>query len=250
MARVVVDNISVSYPVYGVRSRGPEINASAAKVGARHILERGFGGTLVHALEGISFTLEKGDRLGIIGRNGSGKSTLLRALSGIYQPDQGTISITGRVCAVLEVGLGIRHEATGLQNIKLRLLADLKQREVDRELIQRVAEFTELGDFLNMPVRTYSRGMLTRLAFATATSIQPEVLILDEWIGAGDMAFQKKAQAHMKGFVEGAGIVIIASHNPGLIRNVCNKAAWIDRGSLRMIGDVEEVAKAYEAASA
>lgn len=249
MPRIVVDNISVSYPVYGAARDVTKLRSGPAKVGALRILRSRFGASWIQALDKIAFTLDEGDRLGLIGRNGSGKSTLLRVLSGIYQPDAGNVLISGRMSAVLEIGLGIRHEATGFQNIKLRLLANNPAGEVNDELIERVAAFTELGDFLHMPVRTYSRGMLTRLAFATATAGQPEILILDEWIGVGDLAFQKKAQAHMRDFVGGAGIVIIASHNPALIRGVCNKGAWIDRGSLRMFGDVEEVLAAYESGS-
>ncbi|MCB1506288.1 MAG: ABC transporter ATP-binding protein [Hyphomicrobiaceae bacterium] len=249
MPRIVVDNVSISYPVYGTGGGISKLRSGAGSVGSRRISRSGFGVSQVQALDKIAFALEDGDRLGLIGRNGSGKSTLLRVLSGIYQPDGGHVLISGRMSAVLEIGLGIRHEATGFQNIKLRLLATNPAGEVTDELIERLAAFTELGEFLHMPVRTYSRGMLTRLAFTTATAGQPEILILDEWIGAGDMAFQKKAQTHMQNFVDGAGIVIIASHNAALIRNICNKAAWIDRGSMRMLGDVEEVLAAYESGS-
>lgn len=241
MTRIALDAVSLRYPVFS-SEKGLETPDGTAR-----LKQARFGGRYVQALEDISFTLERGDRLGIIGRNGSGKSTLLRVLAGIFPPHDGTVQIDGRVAALLNIGLGMRIEATGERNIILRgLISGLTRREAEAR-VEEIAEFAELGDYIKLPVRTYSSGMAMRLNFAIATAFDPEILLLDEWIGAGDEAFGKKVQARMKALVEEAGIVVLASHNADLIERSCNRALWLDQGRARAIGEIGEVMDVYRA---
>ncbi|WP_420434312.1 ABC transporter ATP-binding protein [Hyphobacterium sp.] len=200
----------------------------------------------VRALSGVSFDLESGGRLAIIGENGSGKTTLLQVLAEIYTPDAGEVVIEGRTTSVVNINLGMSLEASGHNNITLRgLAAGRSRREIEEHRADIVA-FSELGEFLDLPVQTYSAGMRMRLNFAIATAFQPEILILDEWLSAGDAAFRKKATARMQSFVEQAGILILASHSRQLMEATCDRAIWLDHGVVRAEGDVKEIADAYD----
>jgi len=202
----------------------------------------------VEALRDISFELKSGDRLGIVGRNGSGKSTLLRVLAGVYEPTAGQVVTEGEIAPLFAVGLGTRPEATGRRNIILRgLLRGLTRRQAEAK-IDEIVEFSELGRFIDLPVRTYSAGMAMRLSFAIATAFSPEILLLDEWIGAGDHEFREKARKRMHGMVDQSGITVVASHNRQLLRNVCSIGMWLDRGVIREIGPIDAVIDAERAA--
>ena len=201
----------------------------------------------VRALHNLSFELRQGDRLAIIGRNGSGKTTLLQILAGIVAPSRGFIVYRGRITSLININLGVQPEASGHRNITLRGLASgysHKQIEAKR---QEIAEFSELGDFLNMPMSSYSAGMRMRLTFAIATAFNPEILILDEWLSAGDLTFKRKATERMQEFVSKAGILVLASHSRQLILDNCEKGLWLDGGTIRAFGPIREVLDAYEA---
>ncbi|MEQ8403754.1 MAG: ABC transporter ATP-binding protein [Oceanicaulis sp.] len=248
-----VRNVSLSYPVFGGAKPPSEAESGQGSSDLRRhagalTVSRGAGGQSIEALRDISFELKAGDRLGLIGRNGSGKSTLLRVLAGVYSPTKGEVRSQGRVAPLFSVGLGVKHEATGRRNIILRgLMSGLTWKQA-AEKIDEVAEFSELGPFLDLPVRTYSTGMAMRLSFAMATAFSPEILLLDEWIGAGDETFQKKAAARMNSLVSNAGITVMASHRRRLIKDVCNKALWLDGGRQCMLGPVVETMRAMDAA--
>ncbi|MEM6890473.1 MAG: ATP-binding cassette domain-containing protein [Pseudomonadota bacterium] len=200
----------------------------------------------VRALDRISFGLGHGDRMAIVGRNGSGKTTLLQVLAGILAPDSGSLEKRGRSTSLINIALGVQPEATGNRNITLRGLAASRTRHEIEAKRQEIAEFSELGDFLDMPVETYSAGMKMRLTFAIATAFEPEILILDEWLSAGDSAFKAKATRRMNDFVEKAGILVLASHSRKLMEENCEQALWIDKGRVIEFGPVKEIIDAYE----
>lgn len=192
----------------------------------------------VTALEGASFELNSGDRLGLIGSNGSGKTTLLKVLYGIYEPTSGSLEIDGRVDALFNINLGFRREATGRRNIILRgLINGWSEAEIE-EKVENIIAFSELGDFIDLPFKTYSQGMGARLAFSVATALEPEILLMDEWIGAGDSSFQQKAKQRMAELADKAGIIVLASHNQDLIEKTCTKVLELERGRVRDFRDI------------
>jgi len=186
----------------------------------------------VEALHNVSFRLEAGDRLGLVGHNGAGKTTLLKVLYGIYEPTGGEVVRNGRVDALFNINLGFRRNATGRRNIVLRGLINGWSPARIEARIDEIIAFSELGDFIDMPFGTYSQGMAARLAFSVATTLDPEILLMDEWIGAGDASFQKKASARIENLTKTAGIVVLASHNEKLIRRVCNKVLILSHGEV------------------
>jgi lipopolysaccharide transport system ATP-binding protein len=195
----------------------------------------------VTALNKLNVELRAGDRLGLIGHNGSGKTTLLRALSGAYEPDEGTIDVHGRIASLLNLSLGIDASATGFDNIRLRgRIAGLSSREVE-EKMDEIADFTGLGPFLAMPVKTYSAGMQARLAFAAATAVEADVLLMDEWIAVGDAEFQKLAHKRLLNLVERAGILVLATHDVDLLRLYCNKVMRLEGGVASPVTDIRKL---------
>ena len=199
----------------------------------------------VQALEHVNLTVGEGERLGIIGRNGAGKSTLLRLLAGIYPPTSGRRTVAGRISSLFDIALGFEHDANGWENIQYR---GYLQGETPRSIqakTKAIADFSELGDFLNMPVHYYSSGMMVRLAFSIATSINPEILIIDEVLAAGDMAFQTKARERMRTLMSNARAVIVVSHDLKALPLLCDRAMWLDHGKMQMIGPTEQVIAAY-----
>jgi lipopolysaccharide transport system ATP-binding protein len=186
-----------------------------------------------------------GDRLGIVGHNGSGKSTLLRLLSGIYEPSTGSIERSGSIASLVDISLGINGENTGRENIFLRgKLMGLSKKEIDAK-IDEIIDFSELGDYINLPVRIYSSGMLLRLAFSVSTSITADILIMDEWLSVGDGAFADRASARLSGLVDESEILIIASHDRDLIEKTCNKVVWLEHGHIKKIGATREITTEY-----
>jgi lipopolysaccharide transport system ATP-binding protein len=191
----------------------------------------------VRALDSLNFEIKKGDRVGLIGHNGSGKTTLLRVLAGAYEPSFGALHLQGRVASLLDISLGLDQDATGHENILFRgIMMGLTAAEI-RQKKNDIAAFTELGDFLDMPIRTYSSGMQLRLAFAVSTSVDADIIVMDEWLSVGDAAFQSKASERLQKMVDGASILVIASHNQDLIKNVCNRVFRMEHGKI-----LEEVA--------
>lgn len=197
------------------------------------------------AVDNVSFKLASGDRLGIIGHNGSGKSTLLKLLSGIIYPTEGRIEYSGKLGNALNTRLGFRPEATGRHNIVLKsLIGGVPKSQID-EMIEDVEDFAELGSFLDMPLSTYSAGMRARLAFGIATAFRYDILMLDEWLGAGDRAMQRKATARMNDFLSGTSITVLASHSERILQTVCNKGMVLEHGKSLFLGSIEDAFAFY-----
>lgn len=249
MSSIQVDGVSVSFPLYGGAARSFRSRLMSSATGGR-IGSDGRSRTVVEALRDISLTVGHGERIALVGHNGAGKTTLLRVLSGIYPPLAGRIVIEGRVAPIFDIGLGMDPDATGYDNIRLRgLYLGLTRRQVEAK-IDEIAVFTELGPFLDMPMRTYSAGMQTRLSFAVSTSVEPEILLLDEGIGAGDAAFMERANARLRSFVERSGILVLASHDAGLLARLCTRAVRLEHGRIVDEGALEPVMERFRAAQA
>ncbi|WOD19888.1 ABC transporter ATP-binding protein [Paraburkholderia kirstenboschensis] len=245
MSELRASKITVELPVFEVQGRS--LRKRVAALGRRNAMaESAEGAVVVRALSDVSFHLTRGDRLGLIGQNGAGKSTLLRVLSGIYKPTAGVLARTGKTVPLLDITLGLDEHSTGRQNIRLRGLFLGMHPELIRDREDDIAAFSELGDYLDMPVRTYSTGMRMRLAFSISMAVQADILLLDEVLGVGDSAFQEKAKARLHEVASGSGIVVLALHSSPAIMEMCNKALWLDRGSVRMLGDSHEVVRAYD----
>jgi len=201
-----------------------------------------------YALSDVSFSVEKGDIVGIVGVNGSGKSTLLKVISGIYVPTSGTVVTAGRVAPMLELGSGFDFELSGRENIFLNGAIMGYNEDFLRERYDEIVEFAELGDFIHQPLKTYSSGMMMRLAFSVATLVDPEILIVDEILAVGDERFQKKSFERMMKLMQGGTTVLMVSHNLDQIREMCTRVMWLDHGRIRMDGETQEVCDAYHAA--
>lgn len=242
MARIELKNLSLTYPVVNV---GASIRRAAMSGMTGGLIQRGRDVSLVEAIRDITLTIQSGDRVGLIGHNGAGKSTLLRVLAGIYKPTRGAVNIEGRVGSLLDIGFGIDPEETGWQNLMFVSKMISRDAELRAALIDDVAEFTELGEFLDMPVRTYSAGMQMRLSFGIATATCSNVLLMDEVIGAGDASFYKKAEQRLHRVMAGADILVMATHSIDLVSTWCNKAIWLDKGSLKAAGNVDSILESY-----
>lgn len=220
----------------------------------RALLDAGTGGKLgrdernrllVRALNDVSIDVEHGERVGLIGGNGAGKTTLLRVIAGIYEPMRGSLRVDGKISPLLDVGIGLDMDASGYENIVLRgLFMGMKPREI-REHAREIIEFTELGDYMSMPVRTYSSGMLLRLSFGVATCAYPEILVMDEWVLAGDARFLGKARKRLENFVDRSSILLLASHTESLLEEWCSKLVLLDRGSVIAVGPSREILELY-----
>jgi len=199
----------------------------------------------VRALDHVDLRIEEGDRIGVIGHNGAGKSTLLKLLAGIYPPTSGRRQVRGQISSLFEIGLGFENDATGWQNISYRGYLQGESPKSIRQKMQAIADFSELGEFLEMPVRYYSSGMLVRLAFSIATAIEPDILLVDEVLSAGDMAFQAKARERIGSLMSSARAVIVVSHDLESVARLCDWVLWLDHGKVRKFGPKEEVIAAY-----
>jgi ABC-type polysaccharide/polyol phosphate transport system ATPase subunit len=200
----------------------------------------------VNALREISLQLHDGDRLGIIGHNGAGKSTLLKLIAGVYPPTSGTREVAGEISSLFDISLGFESDASGWDNIRYRgYLQGETPRSLQKKILE-IADFSELGHFLDMPVRYYSAGMMIRLAFSIASAIEPEILLIDEVLGAGDLSFQNKAQERMAALMQQARLMVLISHDMHSIARLCSKAAWMDHGRIVEIGPVNQVIEAYQ----
>ena len=201
------------------------------------------------ALRNLNFKISVGQRVGLVGHNGSGKSSLLKVLGGIYTPTAGVLETDGRISSLFNINLGVQPDASGRENIIIRgLVKGWRRRDIDKS-IDGIIDFSGLREFIDLPIRTYSDGMRMRLLFAIATSFSPEILLLDEWIGAGDATFQAKAARRMNDLVSGAGITVIASHNRSLLKTICTHCIWLDNGSMRAFDEIDEVFKQMDSKS-
>ncbi|VWC76424.1 sugar ABC transporter ATP-binding protein [Burkholderia lata] len=246
MAHIELKNVTLDLPIYDVQGRS--LKKQVMRMGRRNRIAEGNDGVIVvRALDDLSFRFDRGDRVGLIGHNGAGKSTLLRAMAGIYPPTAGSLSRVGKAVPLLDISLGMDENSTGMQNIRLRgLLLGMSDAEIRRKQND-IAEFSELGDYLDLPIRTYSSGMKMRLAFAVSTAVDAEILLLDEVMGVGDASFMHKAEARLEELHDRAEIVVLAMHSNKEIRKVCNKALWMERGRVRAFGDVDDVVSQYAA---
>jgi ABC-2 type transport system ATP-binding protein len=233
----------VDFPIFDAKSRSLKktvmglVGGSIATTGRVPIIE---------ALRDVTLDLQHGARVGLVGHNGAGKSTLLRLLSGIYEPTRGTAVINGRVAPVFDLGVGMDPEISGFENIMIRGLFLGMSRKQMESRVDDIADFTELGDFLRMPLRTYSTGMRVRLALGVVTSIDPEILLLDEGIGAVDAAFLEKSKKRLSELVERSGLLVFASHSDEFLRDLCDTAIWMEHGQIKQYGDLEDVLRAYK----
>lgn len=243
-----LNRVNVAFPIYQGGSRSLK----------KRLIFRGSGGQLasdasqrivVEALRDLSVDIVSGDRVALIGSNGAGKTTLLRVMAGIYEPMSGTVKSVGRISPMFDINLGIDNELSGYDNIRLRgRLLGLSSSEIENK-IPEIVEFTQLGDYISLPVRTYSSGMMTRLTFAIATCFAPEILLMDEWIAAGDAAFMTKAEQRIASFVSKASILVLASHSNEICRRWCNKAIWLEKGQIRAVGGIDDILQDYTASA-
>jgi len=228
MAMISLDAVSVDYPVFGADGESLKKALTAAATGGR--IGRGTGLTVVEALRHVTLELCDGARLGVVGHNGSGKSTLLQTLAGVYPPTRGSYIHSGSIASLVNPMLGIEREATGFENIMIRGLVVGMNRRTIRRLTPEIAEFSGLGDYLHMPVHTYSTGMLMRLAFAITTSVPADILLMDEWLAVGDAEFRQLAEERIRALVSQSGILVIASHSAELIARECNRVIELAHG--------------------
>ena len=240
MASIVLDNIDLEYPL---RDQQISLKEYLLKgVFRKRLLKRQ---TFVHALKQVSVTIREGERVAVVGHNGAGKSTVLKTIAGIYPTKRGTRAVEGSICSLFDIMLGFEPEASGLENIHFRSYLQGASPAQVKEKLAEISEFTELGDFLKLPVRCYSSGMAMRLAFAIATSTEPEILLLDEFFATGDIAFQKKAEARMRAFLDRAKIVVMVGHNLEYLKKNCERALWFDHGQIRADGPAGDIIQQY-----
>lgn len=243
MASIELNNVCVDFPIFNANNRSLKNTILQSATGGK--VDFGAKETIVRSLSGVTFQVQPGERVGLIGHNGAGKSTLLRTLSRVYKPTQGTAKIEGSIGSLVDISLGIDPEATGRENILVRgVLMGLRRSEVQARM-QEIIDFSELGSFIDIPVRTYSSGMHLRLAFSISTIIRPEILIMDEWLSIGDDSFNQKAAKRLNEMVETSQILVIASHSRGLVEQICNRVLWFEHGRLKMDGAPHEVCCQY-----
>jgi ABC-2 type transport system ATP-binding protein/lipopolysaccharide transport system ATP-binding protein len=245
MAYIALRQASVEIPVYASGNNSLKTVLLRRAVGGR--FGKAGSNLTINALVDIDLDLKDGDRLGLVGHNGSGKTTLLRVMAGVYPPTRGQVRTEGRVSPMFDISLGMSPDATGIENLRIcGALWGLSRREIEAG-IDDVAEFTELGEYISIPVRTYSAGMLLRLSFAIATLRQPEILLLDEVIGVGDASFMSKAQARLHRIASRSQILVVSSHSDDIVRALCNRAVWLNQGQIAASGEVDDVLAAYNA---
>lgn len=239
----MLKDLCIDFPIFS------ETHRSLTRQLVGHLqrrVEQRQGRTIVHALRNLTLTIEHGERVALLGANGAGKSTLLRVLSLIYPPTTGSARIEGRISSLLNISLGIDPELSGRENLLIRgIMMGLKPRQV-QSLLPEVIAFADLEEFIDLPVRTYSDGMRLRLLFSMATAVPADILLMDEWLSAGDRNFQEKARERMQSLVDQAGVLVLASHSMGLLQKICTRGIWLDRGEIRMDGPITEVCAAYE----
>ncbi|MEU3274032.1 ABC transporter ATP-binding protein [Saccharomonospora sp. NPDC006951] len=243
MVSIDVRNAFVDFPIFDAKTRSLKkkvLGKVGGKIGTDSKVP------IIEALHDVTLSLKEGDRVALVGHNGAGKSTLLRLLSGIYEPTRGSARVVGKVAPVFDLGVGMDPEISGFENIVIRgLFLGMTSKEMEKR-IDDIAEFTELGDYLAMPLRTYSTGMRVRLALGIVTSIDPEILILDEGIGAVDAAFLNKARDRLKDLVKRSGLLVFANHSDELLIELCDSAVWMDEGHVKQHGSLREVLTSYK----
>ena len=245
MPYMMLEDVGIDFPIYQASARLLRKTLFRSAVGGFIGTSEGTGRVVVRALNGITLDIQSGDRVALLGHNGAGKTTLLRCMSGIYRPTSGRLSMRGRRVPLFDIGLGFDEEASGYENILLRgLLMGLTRSEIENR-IEDIAAFSGLGDFLDLPVRTYSSGMGLRLLFSLATSVNADILLMDEWIATGDQEFVAKANRRLRGLVDRSHILVLASHDLGLLESVCTRAVLLESGRIAFEGPVKEAIERY-----
>lgn len=244
MATIELNDLSLIYPVYGTNSRSLKVSVLQAATGGKFL--KGEATVKVQALDAISFKLENGDRLGLIGHNGAGKTTLLKVLAKIYAPTSGKLHISGKLNSLFDIMVGMDHGLTGYENILLRgLILGLSKKQI-HSVTSEIEEFAELGEFIHLPLNSYSSGMLVRLGFAIITSVSSEILLIDEVLSVGDARFINKAKQRIASLIDQSHIMVLSTHDHDFIRNSCNKVLWLEQGKVKMFADTEEVFRERE----
>jgi ABC-2 type transport system ATP-binding protein len=243
VAAIFFNSVGVDIPIFDVRHASLKNALLGRTIGGRFAQSGSY--MIVNALKNLNFEAHDGDRIALVGDNGAGKSTMLRVASHVYPPTAGTVHVVGKVSPMFDTSIGINMDATGLENIQIAGTIWGMTRAQIKNSIDDIVDFTELGDYLQIPIRTYSTGMLLRLAFAIATIREPEILLIDEVIGVGDSSFLKKSFVRLLQLVERSRILMVASHQDETLRRLCNKAVWLDHGSLMAYGEFESVLSAY-----
>jgi ABC-type polysaccharide/polyol phosphate transport system ATPase subunit len=240
MARIELDDVSLVFRIRKERGIGLKdfLIKHMFRTSRNPIME-------VRALQNLCMKVEQGERLGVIGHNGAGKSTLLRLLAGVYRPTSGRRLVNGRISSLFEVTLGFEPEATGWENIAFRSFLQGETPRTVRLKSKEIAEFSELGDYLKMPVRYYSSGMIVRLAFSIATAIEPEILLIDEVLSVGDLSFQQKARSRMRDMMKKAHLIVVVSHDLVSLEKICNRVIWLKQGRIIANGQCSEIIAAY-----
>jgi ABC-type polysaccharide/polyol phosphate transport system ATPase subunit len=240
MARIELDNLCLTFRVRQLR------RITLKEFLVRRMFRKSANPVMkVNALRNINLVVREGERLGVIGHNGAGKSTLLKVLAGIYPPTRGKRLIDGRISSLFDIALGFEGDADGWENISYRGYLQGETPRSIRAKMEQIAEFSELGEFLNMPVRYYSAGMLVRLAFSIATAIEPEILLVDEVLSVGDMSFQDKARQRMRDMMSRARLIVVVSHDLVSLNKLCDRGIWMNQGQIRQEGTMKEIVDAY-----
>ena len=244
MAKIELHSVSIEFPIYNVSARSFKKNFIRLATGGS-IIEDANNHMMISALNNISLSIEHGDQVGLLGHNGAGKSTFLKLLATIYEPTRGVIKIDGKISPMLNLMQGIETELSGYENIMFRgTLLGLTRQEIEKKITE-IAELTGLGDYLAMPVRTYSSGMMVRLAFAISTSITPDILLIDEVFGEGDANFIEKAREKMRSLVNHSSIVVMATHSDKIMHEFCNKGLVLENGGIKYYGPLETALAIY-----
>jgi lipopolysaccharide transport system ATP-binding protein len=230
MTSIKAENLTIHYPIFGSSSRSFKKTLIRAATGGK--IASDAHGINICAIDNISFSFHEGERIGLVGHNGAGKSTLLRALAGVYAPSSGSLVVRGTVVSLLDISLGMDEEFTGYENIFMRcILMGIGRSEVNKH-IDDIIEFSELGEYIKMPMRTYSTGMSLRLAFSICTKFPADIILMDEWLAVGDADFSKKAEARLLDFINKSSILVLASHNPEYIKKICTRVLTMDHGRI------------------
>lgn len=244
MSIIKLDSVSISFPIYNTNARSLKKKVFEIATGGR-IASGTDGHVVIEALSGLDMSFSDGDRVGLLGHNGAGKSTFLRLLGGVYYPTSGCLTVEGKIGSLIDISIGTDPEATGRENIYLRgALLGMTKSEIESRFSE-IVEFSELGDFIDMPLRTYSTGMYMRLAFTVSTITRPDILLMDEWLSVGDEGFRHKAEVRMKELIQSTNILVIATHSKELILETCNRAIWLEHGVVRMDGAPDQVCAEY-----
>jgi lipopolysaccharide transport system ATP-binding protein len=244
MAHIDFQGVCVDFPVYNSTGRSLKKRLMSVATGGQ-LSQDATGIVVIRALDTLTFKVQDGERVALVGHNGAGKTTLLRVLSGVYAPTMGQAVVQGHLGSLIDISLGIDPEASGLDNIYIRgRLLGMSAAEIKAKTPE-IVDYSELGDFIEMPVRTYSTGMHMRLAFTISTTLRPEILLMDEWLSVGDEGFKHKAEARMNDVLQSTNILIVATHSRELVLNTCTRAIWLEHGQVKMDGEPSEVCDVY-----